>query len=240
MTRIGIFTDIHGNYQAATAILNDMQNENLADIYHLGDAIAIGPNPREILDLLIQNNVHMIRGNHEDYYLLLDENLPDSMGIGEKIHQRWTHNQLGNDYKEVINVMPYEFNLSIEKVSIHLCHYPRNDKGEFHNVIKEMTEVKADGIFRESSDNNIYCYGHYHKFLDIASEATGKRYINPGSAGAYHGDYTRYTIIEVNNNSYNILHKTFKYNKQDVVDEIYKQKMPGGEFIIKAFYGIEQ
>ena len=47
------FSDIHGNEQALKAILDDIKNNNIDKTYCLGDVIAIGPNSRECLDIII-------------------------------------------------------------------------------------------------------------------------------------------------------------------------------------------
>ncbi len=53
MRRIAVFSDIHGNLDALEAIYNDIESEGISEIYHLGDAIAIGPEPKATLDFLL-------------------------------------------------------------------------------------------------------------------------------------------------------------------------------------------
>lgn len=43
--KLAIFSDIHGNLQALEAILKDIKEKEIEDIYCLGDVISIGPNP---------------------------------------------------------------------------------------------------------------------------------------------------------------------------------------------------
>ncbi|MBR3661555.1 MAG: metallophosphoesterase family protein [Bacilli bacterium] len=58
--RIAIFSDIHGNKEALTAIIEDIKKENIDEVICLGDTIGIGPNPKECLDLIINNNIKMV------------------------------------------------------------------------------------------------------------------------------------------------------------------------------------
>ena len=44
--------------------------EGISEIYSLGDNTSLGPNPREVLDLMDKYNVNQIMGNSE-YYLTL-------------------------------------------------------------------------------------------------------------------------------------------------------------------------
>ena len=46
-----------------------MENEKINEIICLGDTIGIGPNPKECMDLIINNDIKMVLGNHELYYL---------------------------------------------------------------------------------------------------------------------------------------------------------------------------
>jgi predicted phosphodiesterase len=66
--KIAVFSDIHGNYQALTAILDDINKKGIQKIYCLGDNISIGPNSKECLDLIMKNNIKMVLGNHEIYF----------------------------------------------------------------------------------------------------------------------------------------------------------------------------
>ena len=54
------FSDIHGNKEALTAIIEDIKKENIDEVICLGDTIGIGPNPKECLDLIINNNIKMV------------------------------------------------------------------------------------------------------------------------------------------------------------------------------------
>ena len=67
--KIAIFSDIHGNLQALESIITDIKKNNYDEVICLGDVIAMGPNPKECLDLIICNNYKMLLGNHELYYL---------------------------------------------------------------------------------------------------------------------------------------------------------------------------
>jgi hypothetical protein len=57
-------------YEPTIAILEDIRFRGISDIYSLGDNTSLGPNPREVLDLMDKYNVNQIMGNSE-YYLTL-------------------------------------------------------------------------------------------------------------------------------------------------------------------------
>ena len=65
--RIALITDIHGNLEALESILEDIKVQEIDEIICLGDTIDIGPNSKECVDLLIENNIKSVLGNHEIY-----------------------------------------------------------------------------------------------------------------------------------------------------------------------------
>ncbi|MCA9055952.1 MAG: metallophosphoesterase, partial [Planctomycetaceae bacterium] len=60
-----IISDIHGNLEALDAVLADIRTHNVDEIYCLGDIIGYGPNPRECIDLVMENCKITIIGNHD-------------------------------------------------------------------------------------------------------------------------------------------------------------------------------
>ena len=62
---VAIITDIHGNLETLEAILKDIKTQAVDEMICLGDSIDIGPNSKECIDLLIENNIKSVLGNHE-------------------------------------------------------------------------------------------------------------------------------------------------------------------------------
>ena len=49
-----IISDIHSNLEALQAVLKDIEQHKVEQIYCLGDVVGYGPNPRECVDLVMQ------------------------------------------------------------------------------------------------------------------------------------------------------------------------------------------
>jgi diadenosine tetraphosphatase ApaH/serine/threonine PP2A family protein phosphatase len=60
-----IISDVHGNLEALEAVVDDMNDFDVEDLYCLGDTVGYGPNPGECLDILMNCKVHLL-GNHEE------------------------------------------------------------------------------------------------------------------------------------------------------------------------------
>ncbi len=59
-----IISDIHSNLEALQAVLKDIEQFHVEDIYCLGDVVGYGPNPRECVDLVMACKVVLL-GNHD-------------------------------------------------------------------------------------------------------------------------------------------------------------------------------
>ena len=59
-----LISDIHSNLEALQAVLKDIAQQNVQEIYCLGDIIGYGPNPRECVDLVMQCKMVLL-GNHD-------------------------------------------------------------------------------------------------------------------------------------------------------------------------------
>lgn len=84
-----LISDIHGNLEGLQAVLADIQNRGISQIYCLGDIIGYGPNPRECIDLVMKCDICLL-GNH-DQGALFD---PEGFNAGAERAIFWTREQL--------------------------------------------------------------------------------------------------------------------------------------------------
>ena len=87
-----LISDIHGNLEALTAVLQDIQSLSIDEVYCLGDVIGYGPNPCECLDLVMKRCKVTILGNH-DQAALFDPDGFNPMAL-QAIY--WTRDRLDN------------------------------------------------------------------------------------------------------------------------------------------------
>lgn len=85
-----IISDIHGNLEALEAVLADIDQQGIQQIYCLGDIIGYGPNPRECIDLVMRRCEITILGNH-DQAALFD---PEGFNAGAERAIFWTRQML--------------------------------------------------------------------------------------------------------------------------------------------------
>jgi predicted phosphodiesterase len=56
-----VISDIHGNMKALEAAMEIPHDEVIC----LGDLVDYGPSPREVIDFMMENNILVIKGNHD-------------------------------------------------------------------------------------------------------------------------------------------------------------------------------
>jgi predicted phosphodiesterase len=86
-----LISDIHGNLEALQAVLDDIRQQGIREIFCLGDIIGYGPNPLECIDLVMKCDFTLL-GNH-DQGALFD---PEGFNSSAERAIFWTRGQLEN------------------------------------------------------------------------------------------------------------------------------------------------
>ena len=229
-------TDIHANLPALRAALTAIREEECDAIVHTGDAIAIGPQPAECLDLLLATpNVQCIMGNHESYFVNgLPEPQPSWMSDGERRHQKWPHARLDSRLHSVLAKLPYVLDREVEGVRFLFLHYALAPSGrDFAPAIRRATESDLDRLFL-SHDAALVFYGHNHSASDVEGRT---RYVNPGSLGCYDKAIARYCIVEFHRGGYTLALRSVPYDDAELLEAFERWDVPDRHFIYRAFFG---
>lgn len=232
--RIAIFSDIHGNVQALTEILKDIKKRKIKTVYCLGDTIGIGPKPKECMDLIIENNIKIVLGNHELYYLKgtdIDKNIEGS----EKEHHKWVKSQLSEKHETFLKTCNISINKKIGKYKISFQHFLLNNNiYPFENLSILYDGTIGDRI--KSLNSDITFIGHEHKAFEL--EDSQKRIIDVGSSGCTKDNHTFYTILTIDDDNIKIDKIELTYNRKSFEQDLNTISYPDKEIISKIFFGI--
>ncbi len=157
-----ILSDIHSNLEALQAVLKDITDQGVEEIYCLGDLVGYGPNPVECVDIIMDEPRQKvcIMGNH-DQAALVD---PHGFNPAAENAIRWTRSQLDNTkdprYEErwgFLSLIPQ----IVRKGDFMYVHgSPRIPLSEYvfcEDTMEEEKMEKLFGIVRK------YCFqGHTH------------------------------------------------------------------------------
>lgn len=253
--RIALLADIHGNLESLAAILEDIKVQNIDEIICLGDTIGIGPNSKECVDLLIENNIKSVLGNHE-IYLLKGTDFDSTIVGEEKEHYNWVKDSLTNKEINYIKKCPlyYEITISYDNSKFNnkfvLCHYLFESKKNIYPFERDNLRNDINLWKKYNNDNVVYFIGHLHNSFNInevdgisedyiADDGTLTNIVIVDSAGCTKDDKTSYMILEISKNI-KYERKQIKYNRNKFINKVKSTCFPGKKGILKYFYGIQE
>jgi protein phosphatase len=176
-----VISDVHGNYEALTTVLKDIENRNIKNIYCLGDIIAKGVHPSECLTLIKEKCQVILRGNCEEILL---GSIEDCTGL-ERARRIWNQSMLTEEEKNFLLNLPYchEFYMSGSLIRMFHSH-----PEEIIRMIANIDTIESKkSLFMPSINTitsnvaDIIIYGHLH--LPYLDKIYNRTIINVGSVG---------------------------------------------------------
>jgi predicted phosphodiesterase len=189
MQRIVVFSDMHGNNLALTAMLEDLRGERIDHLVCLGDAIQGGPQPREVVSSLRQLACPVVMGNADDWLLTGEasgaEEIADERQAQMDAVRAWQLSRLGAEDLAFIRSFQAKITLPLEGGRKLLCFH--GSKKSFDDVILPSTPDEAVRGFLEPEEDTVYTGGHTH--MQFVRHFGRTFHFNPGSVGfAYRHD----------------------------------------------------
>ncbi|MCL2006125.1 MAG: metallophosphoesterase [Planctomycetaceae bacterium] len=142
-----IISDIHSNLEALEAVLQDIEDQGVNEIYCLGDTVGYGPNPIECIELVRKKVAVCLLGNHDQASLFDPEGFNNS---AEKAIF-WTREQLenprihsANERWDFLNGLP---RIHREDDFLYVHGSPRNPLNEY---------VFQDDIYNEQRMEKLF------------------------------------------------------------------------------------
>lgn len=174
--KLAFISDIHGNLQALEATLEDIKLQGSDALTVLGDVATLGPNPKEVIEILSDCDASFVMGNHDDMLINLYENRDHEKSSSA---YEWAADKLSKHHVEFLKKfkasVSWDLNLSINLISYHASPWGNSTS------IMEHIRTKAGQDLFDALDHNIFVGGHEHQqFRDVYGS---KQIINAGSAG---------------------------------------------------------
>ncbi|MCK5529542.1 MAG: metallophosphoesterase family protein [Kiritimatiellae bacterium] len=202
--RYAILGDIHGNWEALTAVLDDAKQQGVTDFACIGDIVGYNADPSLCLDKIRELKTTCVRGNH-DHYCSYDERLDDFHPLAANVID-WTRKQLSAEQTK------YLHDLKLQKmVSGFALVHSTLDLPEKWGYVFDTLE--ADAHFNYQMVSTCF-YGHTHvpvvfekddkitrsTYTELKIELGKKYFINVGSVGQPRDGDPRsaYVIYDIN------------------------------------------
>lgn len=235
--KIAIITDIHGNYSAVKAVLNDIDRDGkIEHIYCLGDLVGIGYETNEVLQLLCsRKDISFVMGNHDEAILdIIAGREPYSRGK-ERVHHYWIADHLDRKFIPFLKELPVTLDSIYHTKRLFFVHYHLSEQNVFISVDKEPTEDKLDKLY-ETSNADIVCFGHHHVIHHFKSKE--RLYLNPSSLGCNHRPFANYGVVNIGaQGDISVAFREVPYDNKEFLLGFKQRDVPEADYILKIFYG---
>lgn len=195
MTRLALFSDVHGNLPALEAVRKAIKREKPDAILIAGDHVLNGPSPVEVVDALRAmeaDGALIVQGNTDiavadgDYTAAFpwyaDGGVPDAVRVAAD----WAGAELGDERLDWLRRLPAERRLRVHDTLVLVTHAsPGSQTQGFSKDLDPSTVLQL--VSR--TDARLICCGHTH--VPEVREFGWKVIVNDGSAGyVFDGDPT--------------------------------------------------
>lgn len=152
--RIGVFSDIHGNFHALRAVLAALDQLKLDQLICLGDVVGYGAMPNECVELLRERGIPTLAGNHDHAAVGLTDITFFNDIAKRAVH--WTRDQLTPENAQWLRERPFVYSLGPEFFFVHAS--PRDP--EAWNYVLTFGEARASF---DAFNERICFIGHSHQ-----------------------------------------------------------------------------
>lgn len=258
-----LISDVHGNYPALSAVLEDAQSACIDKYIFIGDYYMCFPYPNQVIETIkVLPNSCVVRGNEEDRIELLSKRDRSTWTDGQFQALYWYYDEILPENRKYLEELPRN---AVINENLHIAHWSSEfigsvemekfsawqlqqwfgdytpKKEDITAVISEMLSSDATFNSRVSGlDGGVYIFGHSH--IQWHKQWGNKLFINPGSCG-FPLDFAGgapYTILEIDNGTMLVDERRIMYNEDTCTSKLlksslYKHEKVWNDIIIEEF-----
>ena len=241
--RIAFISDIHGNFTALQAVLNDIKLQNIDKIICLGDTVSLGPQPREVLETLRELNCVIIKGNHDS--AILDPEEAEKFEITEHLipDLYWCREKLTKEDLDFIESFKSTHEVNLPNGVNILCFHgsPLSPT----DIIQATTPPEVLDKYFEGHKATVFIGGHSH--IQMYRRHGDKLILNSGSVGnsfmfAFSPGnaprllpWAEYTIISQNENYLDVDLRRVYFDTEKLMELVIASGIPSAEWWLQQY-----
>ena len=233
MTRLAVFSDVHGNLQALEAVRAAIAAEAPDVILVAGDVVLNGPDPSAVVDGLREleaAGAHIIQGNTDVAVADFDfsaafpwytDGVPDALIAAAE----WAHDELGPERIDWLRRLPSERRVrAADDTLVLVCHAsPGSQTAGFDQALDPTVTIER--VAR--TDARVILCGHTH--LPEIRDLGWKIIVNDGSAGyVFDGDPTAsWALVDLEDGEVDAEIRRTPFDALTVANAISSRGLPG-------------
>jgi predicted phosphodiesterase len=233
--KLAIISDIHSNLEALEAALEDIKTHEVQTIYSTGDMVGYAANPNEVIELLRQNKVKCLMGNHD--YACFNLRMKNEMNRTARESIDYTKRVLTPENAAFLKELPWQ----IIENGVYLIHglppahldeyISSQSKNELKQAFSSFFEQVAFvghthlvEIYELTADRQIRGPGFHQNKFEIKPR---RRYmISAGSIGQPRDDNREAGYLIYDTEIHQVIKRTFQYNVELTIEKIKKAGLP--------------
>lgn len=195
--RVAAFSDIHGNIHGLHAVLDAIDSTGGADVLICaGDLLGGSGGHQDVIDLLLEREVVLVRGNHDED----GRDLEATLAVIPEAHRPWareTHAWLTEHLEpqslDLLADLPLSHVVRADdKHSLYACHAAPNDNRVWANG-PDVDAERLHDLFCALA-HELIVFGHYHQHN--VQLIGGKTLVNVASVGLRYDGRAAFSIID--------------------------------------------
>ncbi len=172
--KTGVISDIHGNYPALRAVLEDAEKEGVSQFYCLGDLVGYYCMFNEVVETLRNRAIPCLVGNH-DFALTRNNGVIERSKTCTRILGRQL-TEIKPENRAWLETLSTSFSFSMAGKNIFCVH------GGLQDPVDEYIRNIDKSYFEQNAFTaDVLISGHTH--LPRNEEYPPYRYLNPGAVG---------------------------------------------------------
>lgn len=244
--RLGIFSDVHANHEALSAVLESYRSEHIDAYYCLGDTVGYGGSPNECADLVRATTKATVLGNHDAavagrmdysyYYEAARHALDAHAALLSAENMAW------------LKALPYQ--LELEAIEVLLCHGSPVRLEEFEYIFAPEQARECLAIWDRIGHLTLLGHSHLCKVFaltrtsveelpsaDFDLEADKKYIVSVGSVGQPRDFDNRasYTVYDTEAKHFEF--KRVEYDIELAADKVLRGRLERN-FAHRLFIGV--
>jgi diadenosine tetraphosphatase ApaH/serine/threonine PP2A family protein phosphatase len=244
--RLGIFSDVHANYEALSAVLEAYRTERIDVFYCLGDTVGYGGSPNECADLVREVASKTILGNHD---AAVSGRMDYSYYYEAARHALDAHAAcLSAENMSWLKSLPYDAHL--DDVAVRLCHGSPVRLEEFEYIFAPEQARECLAIWEELGHLTLIGHSHLCKVfgltknsveelpaVDFELEPNKKYIVSVGSVGQPRDFDNRasFTVFDTDKKRFEF--KRIEYDIELAADKVLRARLERN-FAHRLFIGV--
>jgi diadenosine tetraphosphatase ApaH/serine/threonine PP2A family protein phosphatase len=243
--KLAVISCIHGNYEALNSVLIDIDDQNVDQIYCLGDLVGYGPYPNAVVEMIRSLDIPTCQG-------CWDEDIVEGLNACEcsypsqiaehrgRLAHDWTNQAIHPEVRDYLATLP----TTLRHDTLCFVHGSPNSQHEYllpsmdgFAALERVLSADAEVLFcghthvpyvRDLTDTTLSVTVHQPGQTDIQRQfkAPLKRIINAGSVGEPRHGRPNATYVIYDTDSTTVTLREVPYNYQKTCAAIIEQGLP--------------